>query len=139
MWIVTAVDIGETCDHKARVLGIFKSEEDAIKYVRDDIGDYYKRFSEIYGGAIHIHDCKMYVYNEDYTQGCEWNIEEVKLTINDITSEDKIKKSEQVLIDNGIESDEAGIVLQAIGYTLVDIELYPNKNEEKQNGLHNTI
>ena len=40
-----------------------------------------------------------------------------------------IKKAEQILIDNGIETDEAGIVLQAIGYALLDMELYP---EEKK-------
>lgn len=39
--------------------------------------------------------------------------------------EDKKKKAEQILIDNGIEPDEASIVLQAIGYALLDIELYP--------------
>ena len=41
----------------------------------------------------------------------------------DIT-EEKIKKAEQCLIDNGIDSDEAGTVLQAIGYILLDGELY---------------
>lgn len=40
-------------------------------------------------------------------------------------TEDRIKKAEQVLIDNGIEADEASTVLQAIGYVLLDIELYP--------------
>lgn len=37
---------------------------------------------------------------------------------------EKIKKAEQVLIDNGIEPDEVEIVLQAIGYVLLDEELY---------------
>ena len=37
----------------------------------------------------------------------------------------KIKAAEQCLIDNGIEEDEASIVLQAIGYILLDEELYP--------------
>ena len=41
-----------------------------------------------------------------------------------ITPED-IKRTKQVLIDNGIEEDEADAVLQAIGYTLIDTELYP--------------
>ena len=35
-----------------------------------------------------------------------------------------IKKSLQVLRDNGIEEDECETVLQAIGYTLLDIELF---------------
>lgn len=45
-------------------------------------------------------------------------------------SPDCIKKSEQVLVDNGISPDEAQTVLQAIGYTLLDKELYPNKEEK---------
>lgn len=40
----------------------------------------------------------------------------------------KIKEAEQVLIDNGIEKDEAATVLQAIGYVLLDTELYPEEN-----------
>ena len=39
----------------------------------------------------------------------------------------RIKKAEQILIDNGIEEDEAKIVLQALGYTLLDEEIYPTK------------
>ena len=37
-----------------------------------------------------------------------------------------IKKAEQILVDNGIEQDEAATVLQALGYALLDKELYPN-------------
>lgn len=40
-------------------------------------------------------------------------------------NQDKINKALQVLIDNGIDEDEAEIVLQAIGYTLLDTELFP--------------
>lgn len=46
----------------------------------------------------------------------------IKVNAN-IRPED-IKRAEQVLIDNGIDADEADIVLQAIGYTLLDVELY---------------
>lgn len=37
----------------------------------------------------------------------------------------KIGLAEQILIDNGIDPDEASIVLQALGYALLDVELYP--------------
>lgn len=40
-----------------------------------------------------------------------------------ITPQD-IEEAEQCLIDNGIEPDEAYIVLQAIGYILLNVELY---------------
>ena len=47
-------------------------------------------------------------------------------------SKEAIKKAEQVLIDNGIEADEADIVLQAIGYVLLDEELYPEEEEDER-------
>ena len=37
---------------------------------------------------------------------------------------DKIAKAEQILIDNGIEADEASTVLQALGFALLDEDLY---------------
>ena len=40
-------------------------------------------------------------------------------------AKDKIEAVEKILIDNGVEADEAKIVLQAIGYALLDEELYP--------------
>ena len=36
-------------------------------------------------------------------------------------------KAEQCSIDNGIEPDEASVVLQALGYILLDEELYPDE------------
>lgn len=42
-----------------------------------------------------------------------------------IITAEKIKSAEQCLVDNGIEPDEAGTVLQALGYILLDSELYP--------------
>lgn len=40
-------------------------------------------------------------------------------------TDEKINKALQCLIDNGIEADEAWIVLQALGYILLDTELFP--------------
>ncbi len=40
---------------------------------------------------------------------------------------EKIRKAEQILIDNGIDDDEASTVLQAIGYALLDQDLYEPK------------
>ena len=42
----------------------------------------------------------------------------------DVSLSERKQKAEQVLIDNGIDKDEAYIVLQAIGYTLLNTELY---------------
>lgn len=45
--------------------------------------------------------------------------------MKDTITAEKIKAAEMCLIDNGIEEDEARIVLQALGYILMDTELYP--------------
>lgn len=42
-------------------------------------------------------------------------------------TEADIERCEQVLVDNGIDEDEADTVLQAIGYVLLDTELYPEE------------
>ncbi len=46
------------------------------------------------------------------------------LGIMKVVNAEDIKRAEQVLVDNGIEEDEADIVLQAIGYVLLNKELY---------------
>jgi len=48
----------------------------------------------------------------------------IKINAKEITEENMLR-AQQVLIDNGIEEDEVDSVLQAIGYTLIDTELYP--------------
>lgn len=43
------------------------------------------------------------------------------LVINTEINAENIKRTLKVLIDNGIDPDEAGVVLEAIGYTLLDM------------------
>lgn len=45
----------------------------------------------------------------------------------DISIENR-SRAEQCLIDNGIDPDDASVVLQALGYILLDEELYPEEN-----------
>ena len=45
---------------------------------------------------------------------------------------EKIKKAERVLIDNGIDPDEASTVLQAIGFVLLDKDLYEPRYRASQ-------
>ena len=40
---------------------------------------------------------------------------------------EKIRNAEQILIDNGLKSDEARTVLQAIGFALLDKNIYEPK------------
>ena len=50
-----------------------------------------------------------------------------------VIASDTLKKNlaatEQILVDNGIDEDEASTVLQAIGYSLLNIELYPEDED----------
>ena len=60
------------------------------------------------------------------------NVEKTKI------DELAIEQCVQILIDNGIEIDEADSVLQAIGYALIDTELYP-EDEDPDNKVYSEI
>ena len=101
-WIVTAVDHGETCDGKARVLKVCNTKEEAEAYVHADIESW---ANERDGEDIEVDFDKMsahYEYNHD--NGCEWNIEEVEIPA---PSAECINKEEQDLADDSIDENEA--------------------------------
>jgi hypothetical protein len=54
-----------------------------------------------------------------------------KLLVVAQVTDEKIKSAEQVLIDNGMDKYDAEAVLQAIGYALLDTELYGNEQADK--------
>lgn len=56
----------------------------------------------------------------DYVRGWNNAVSDMRNCIDTNRS-----KAEQCLVDNGIEPDEAPVVLQALGYILLDEELYP--------------
>ena len=95
IWIATYVDKGETCDGKARVLDVFKSEAEAKAAVRNDIEHW---ADERAGMPIVVDFDKMSAKYDwktlDDADGCEWNIEEHTL---DVTEEDE----QAVVIDDG--------------------------------------
>lgn len=74
-WIVTAVDHGETCDGKARVLQVCDTEDEAKAYVRNDMESW---LDERAGEGVEADFDKMEAhYDYDSDNGCSWNIEEV--------------------------------------------------------------
>lgn len=79
LWIVTAVDYGDSCDGKARTLGTFKTYDEAKAYVDEDIrhwGDDTIRC----GQNVECDFDKMSAWdNDDDTIRCEWNIEEIEV------------------------------------------------------------
>ena len=119
-FIVTAVDISEIADGKARVLAVCNTGDEAKNFVKHDMEDFINDAAEMNPVADFE---KMSVRTEDDSYGCEWNIEEVDFEMPPI-NKSKVEAAEKVLVDNGIEEDEASTVLQAVGYALIDAELY---------------
>ena len=64
-----------------------------------------------------------YMFVEDYEQLKSMG----KIEVNTVITPKNIAKTITVLEENGIATDECETVLQAIGYTLLDTELFPNK------------
>lgn len=54
------------------------------------------------------------------------------INLNRTISKKAVVATEKTLIDNGIDEDEASDVLQDVGYTLLDTELYPNERTSEQ-------
>ena len=54
-----------------------------------------------------------------------------EITVPDITPA-KIARARQCLADNGVEEDETQTVLQALGYILLDRELFPDDATDKE-------
>ena len=72
-YIVTAVDYGETCNGKARTIGVFFDKKEAERTLAADI-DYYKAMHPTYKEG------KLAVTDDD-GNGCEWNLEDVEVNI----------------------------------------------------------
>lgn len=78
LWIVTAVDHGDSCDGKARVLGAFKSYGEARNYVNADIQEWVDHNTdELRGCGCSFAEMAAW-YEYDDAVRCEWNIEEVE-------------------------------------------------------------
>ena len=117
-FIVTTVDTSETADGKARVLEVCSTREEAVNAVKNDMETY---VDDSAGMNLVVDFNTMSAHTKDYSYGAEWNIEEVEIPV---PARD-LKKAEKILVDNGIEEEEASTVLQAVGYALLDTELYP--------------
>ena len=72
-YILTAVDYGDTCDGKARTIGVFFDRDEAQKVLNADIEDYAAMHPTYTEGKLAVTD--------ENGNGCEWNIEEVDIRI----------------------------------------------------------
>lgn len=79
-YIVTAVDVGETCDGHARVLGCFKTEADAKNYVRNDMEDTCDSHANT---GIQVDFDQMEIVDEDDDIVCCWSIDEIEVEVDE--------------------------------------------------------
>lgn len=77
-WIATCVDCGETCDGKARIIGVLKGFEEACAFVRNDIEYWADKHA---GENVEVDFDKMSASCLDSGDGCDWNIEEVEIPV----------------------------------------------------------
>lgn len=73
-WIVTCVDYNDSCDGKARVLGSFKTKDEAVNYITEDIKEWCDERAGL--DIVCDFDDMSVSYGDDR---CEWNFEEIEI------------------------------------------------------------
>lgn len=74
LYVATYVDYGETCDGKARTLGVYTNKKEAEEYINDDIACFVDNNPE---NDLSVDYDKMRVWCDNSDIRCEWNINEV--------------------------------------------------------------
>lgn len=97
--------------------------EEVFMIFNTDYPEGYRGHSMSPGDVVNL-DGKYYLRKSDSFQECNFEPNDADDCSTRIFQE-RIEKAEQVLIDNGIDPDEAQTILQALGYVLLDEELYP--------------
>lgn len=74
--ILTAVDYGDTCDGKARTIGVSFDRDEVQKILDGDIDEHLAAL-----GPAYEEDCLSVVDKETGETRCEWNIEEMDIRL----------------------------------------------------------
>lgn len=109
MYVVTAIGVGIDTN-----VSVWDTHNRAVKYIDTLLKEY-----DICDSQEMCTDC---VKGFSKTAHCDVEIQAHYVNYN--LGKSRIKNSEHILIDNGIEDDEAETVLEAIGYALIDDEIY---------------
>lgn len=107
-YIVTAIDIGETCDGHARLLGSFRSREDAEAFVKEDMKDTLATMGVDDNTIIKWDEHEIWV-DYECNRGCVWDILEVAPASDDDIQKDTISEAEDEAEELG-EPDEDGLL-----------------------------
>ena len=109
MYVVTAIGVGIDTN-----VSVWDTHDNAVKYMDTLLKEY-----DIVDKQDMCTDC---VKGFSKTAQCDVEIQAQYVKYN--IGESCIKKAEQILVDNGIEEDEADIVLEAIGFAIIDDGIY---------------
>ena len=72
-FVVTAIDVGDTCDGHARILGVFDTHEEAEAYVKEDMKDVFNNMGRDDDSIFD--EVKHEVWLDgSKTKGCIWDI-----------------------------------------------------------------
>ncbi|MCQ2602443.1 MAG: hypothetical protein MJ193_00805 [Clostridia bacterium] len=76
IYVVTAVDCGDSCDGHPSCLGAFNTKADAQIYVKNDMGD---RYYQLAGTKLQIDFDRMEILDECDQPICMWSIDETEV------------------------------------------------------------
>ena len=80
---VLYTDYGETCDYKARSLGIYKTFKNAHKAMMKDVEGYQENYQEAWGDNTKrlpvAHEDNDSIMLGDDHYGCQWQILEIEV------------------------------------------------------------
>lgn len=107
-YIVTAIDVGETCDGHARLLGSFDDREEAEAFVKEDMTDVLATMG-VDDNTIIKWDAHEIWVDDECNRGCVWDILEVAPASADAIQKDTISEAEDEAEELG-EPDEDGLL-----------------------------
>lgn len=111
--------------------GVFTTKKTALENLKIKAEELREKLAEEWGIdvndiAVNVAEDHAYISDDNVTYELAVVNASVKLEEHKI-SKRKINAAEEILIDNGVEAEEAEVVLQAIGFALLDVDLYPEE------------
>ena len=107
-YIVTAVYFDDEghCDGKARVLAACKSKDEAKDFVIEDMREY---VDEHANESMVMDEDIMQVRTDDCMNGCEWNIDDVEIEIDEDDVMEFCDKAYNAGYRDGVAETESGV------------------------------
>jgi hypothetical protein len=104
-YIVTAIDIGDTCDGHSRLLGVFGSRKGAEDFVKEDMKGVLATVGTEDNTIIKWDAHEIWI-GEEYVRGCMWDILEVALDSANAIHGDTVSKSEDEPEELGMPDED---------------------------------